>query len=177
MMQTYMIHEVNDFIINKVKTLDDESIITFDDGLLTQFLNRNYFKRFKRVIFFINPTILCETEELQNHKYIKCTEAHKKAFRGNFENYMTLNQVKQLQNEGFEIGSHSYEHKFFKNIKEITEDINKSFNFFKENNINIKSYCYPYNQDNRNPLFQLELSRIYKNIDFFGSNRIAIEII
>lgn len=173
----YMLHEVNHDTLFKVLKIPTKATITFDDGLYTQFLNKEYFERFKRVIFFINPTILCKDEEHQSTAFIKCADAHKKAFKGNFENYMTLNQVKELYNSGFEIGSHSYEHKYFKTLKEIKDDIEKSLNFFKNHNIKIKSYCFPYNQDSKNPLFKLELSRIYKNIEFFGSNRIPIEVI
>lgn len=170
--KVYMVHEINDKIIKKLNTLPDESIITLDDGLFTQFKNRDYLKRFKRVIFFINPSIICKVKQSEN--FITCREAHAKAFKNNFENYMTLEQIKEL-NENFEIGSHSFTHKYFKDMKELLDDIEKSIIFFNENNIKIKSFCFPYNQDYNKKHFIFAVKSKFKDLEVFGSSRIPIE--
>ena len=178
MSEIIMIHEVNDKVLKAVETLDRDSIITFDDGLYTQFQYREHFVFFKRVIFFVNPSIICESVENQSDEYIQCHNAHKKAFKGCFENYMTLEQIQRISKESmynFEIGSHSYNHKYFKDSKSLIKDIQDSLDFFENRNIPIKSFCFPYNQDSKNPHFIHAVKLKFKDLDIFGSNRIPIE--
>lgn len=178
MSEIIMIHEVNNKVLETVETLGRDSIITFDDGLYTQFQYREHFVFFKRVIFFVNPSIICESVVNQSDEYIQCHNAHKKAFKGCFENYMTLEQIQRISKESmynFEIGSHSYNHKYFKDSKSLIKDIQDSLDFFESHNIPIKSFCFPYNQDSKNPHFIHAVKLKFKDLDIFGSNRIPIE--
>jgi len=64
-----------------------------------------------------------------------------------FKPYMSLEQLKNLQNQGFTIGGHSHEHNEFYRIsaeKQIQE-IKKSMDWLKEKlNVAIKAFSFPY---------------------------------
>lgn len=173
-MKIYMIHEVNNNILKIINSLENNCILTFDDGLYSSFKYFEHYKRFARVIFFVSSSIICESSDKQSSEFITCSEAHKKAFNNIFENYMTLEQIKYLQTLNFEIGSHSHKHLRFKSINEHIQDINQSLDFFSKHGINIKSYCFPYNQDFKKPYLNGILKSKFPNLEFFGANRINI---
>lgn len=58
--------------------------------------------------------------------------------------YMTIDNLKTLQEEGHEIGGHSYYHDIYTNLSDelIEEDILKTKNTFFEQGITIKTYAY-----------------------------------
>lgn len=172
-MKIVMIHEVNDEILNI--NFDDFDVITFDDGLYSQYLYKDHFSNIgKKCIFFINPSIICPEDVKQSEKYITCANAHKKAFKGNYEDYMKMSQINELKMiKNFEIGSHSYNHVYFKSIKDMIDDYKKSVDFFKKNDIIIKSYCFPYNQDSKKKYFYNILKKY--DIDLYGDGRIPVE--
>lgn len=156
-------------------------ILTFDDGLYSQYY---YFPQFKDIptqkIFFISSGIICEGK--QSTEFPACHVAHEKAFAGNKEDYMTLEQIKELMRDPWvTIGAHSHAHKNLNDFGKVThramhviEDTKIMIDWFKTNlGFTPTSFCYPYNNDN---------GGLYKPIlhsagftDFYGKERIAIE--
>lgn len=158
-MRTLMIHE---FIPN-YSSLDvgEYDLITYDDGLLSQFENRHHFEKHK--IFFICPKFI-----MYGHNDLKQT-------------CMSLDQVIQLHQEGFSLGVHGFDHKNlddFESLVEKTDYIKKdtelAINWFEENlGFLPVDFCFPYNND-LNGIYSGLLKRAgFKN--FFGKERIPIE--
>ena len=174
-MKVVMIHEITPRVL-KVD-LSKYDIITFDDGLYTQYLHHKHFAKFnKPMYYFISTNIICPETITQKKSPIYCGEAHEEAFKGNFENYMTWTQIKELSSL-YNIGGHSHNHPRIQGKSlsiqyavcnfEVTEMLKK----FKEHNIKIDSFCFPYNED---IIFYRSLLKEFK---FFGIEREAIELI
>ena len=65
---------------------------------------------------------------------------------------MTDAQIKEWNDNGFEIGSHSLDHSILNNLdeKEIMTQLNESKEYFKKNfDINVESFSYPYGKYNQ----------------------------
>lgn len=173
-LKVLMIHEIREEFLSF--DLSGFDVITFDDGLYSQYKYHSHFAKFnKPMYFFITTDFICK--ENQNKDFISCVEAHKKAFKGDYSNYMTLEQIKELSLK-YNIGSHSKTHSDINKIKDIKEQYKKikeevdlSLEFFNLNNIRIDSYCLPYNQNNK--LYESYIKS--KNLKIFSSERIEIE--
>lgn len=66
--------------------------------------------------------------------------------------FMNLNQIKQLQSEGWEVISHTYNHLELDQLTrpQIEYQMSEANKYFKNNGLNVNSICYPvgkYNQD------------------------------
>lgn len=158
-MHTLMIHEFSpNYSFLDVSSYD---LITYDDGLLSQFENRHYFDKSK--IFFICPKFI-----MHGHNDLKQT-------------CMTLEQVVQLVQEGFSVGIHSFEHKNLNDLNSLiekTEHIKKdtelALDWFEKNlGFVPTNFCYPYNND-LDGIYTGMLKRFGFN-NFFGKERIPIE--
>lgn len=168
-----MIHEF------KEKFLDlplENYTLTFDDGLYTQYLFLEEILKIKtKKYFFISSGIVCEEEKIQDNTFITCYNAHKKAFKNNFTNYMKWSQIKNiLKYKNCYIGCHSHYHKIKTAdcVECIIEDNRlMNNNFLKNLNFIPDSFCFPYN-------YQTSLYRqiLEKKgfINFFGKERIDI---
>jgi len=172
-LRVVMIHEVTDEVLSK--DLSNFDIITFDDGLYTQYLHHKHFALFnKPMYFFISPGIVANS--VQSDEVIYCADAHIKAKECNFENYMTWDQIIEL-NLLYNIGGHSYSHPRVKKlplrdqVKLCSEEVDKMFKSFKEHNINIDSFCFPYNEDSIG--YRVKM----KEFIFFGNERVPVESI
>ena len=155
--------------------------LTFDDGLYSQYY---YFDKIRHLetdkIFFISTDIICDGP--QSMGFPSCQEAHEKAFAGNKEDYMTLDQIKELsQQPRVRIGGHSHFHKnvgrmdkLFDKVRHIDEDTKLMLEWFKTN-LGFKpiDYCFPYNEDLKGT-YQIFLTK-FKFVNFYGKERIAIE--
>ena len=165
-----MIHELNK------DTIVPEGLVTLDDGLYSQYKYGKDLPNDK--IYFISSNIICNG--IQSKEFISAPEAHRKAFKGNTENYITLDQIKDLISMGIEIGGHSHYHKdvskipkLIDKVKHIKEDTELMLDWFKTNLDYVPtSFCFPYNE---------ELDGLYKGLlkpygftKFFGSNRVDI---
>lgn len=174
-----MIHEITPEILNLDNSVYDEfDILTFDDCLYTQYLNHKHFAKFnKKMIFFLSTNIICPENINQSEQIIYCGNAHKKAFKGNFENYMKLSQIQELSklSKFYEIGGHGHNHILFKNsvysFDKIKEDTDIMVSKFKEYNLDLNSFCFPYNQDNT--FYKIYVKKL--NLQIFGDERIPIE--
>ena len=173
-----MIHEIREEFFNLPL---ENYILTFDDGLFSQYY---YYPRFKEIptqkIYFISSGIICNGQ--QSMEFPPCHIAHEKAFAGNFEDYMTLDQIKELMKDPLvTIGAHSHAHKNMKDIGKVThramhivEDTKIMIKWFKENlNFKPTSFCYPYNNDIDG--IYTQLLRTAGFTDFYGRERTAIE--
>lgn len=159
-MQTLMIHEFTDKMLDlDVNRFD---IITYDDGLESQLYYRQSFAN-KRKIFFICPRFI---EQGKNDIGQKC---------------MSLDDVKLLLAEGYEVGAHSNSHTPLGHMEDLAarvsymmHDTEECCKWFK-NNLGFQptSFCFPYNDD-CNDVYRA-IVRKYKFTEFYGSERTPIE--
>lgn len=140
----------------------------------TNLLNKKRLHNYKIPEYDDNETILIKkilyketTEHISNKicnflfkKYIK-TDQDK--FSKNL--YMSISNLKELENNNMHIGSHGTNHIMFKNLSDTKQknEITKSLIFFKNNNIDIAniSLCYPwgsYNQNSKKILKKLNIN-------------------
>ena len=172
-----MIHEVRESIFDLPL---ENYILTFDDGLYSQYY---YYPRFRNIptekIYFISSNILCAGS--QSSGFPSCEEAHKKAFNGNCEDYMTLEQVKELSKEPLvSIGGHGHNHirisyysKHTERIKLLSEDTKSMVHWF-ESNLNFRptKFCYPYNDDPHG--MYSGILKLHGFDEFYGKERIDV---
>lgn len=106
------------------------AIITFDDGMLSQFTNAK--------------TIL-DKYNFKATFYIICNSVDK-------ENRMTWNNIQTLEEEGNEIGSHSMNHKKLSKLseEEIRYEIIESKRCLQKKGFNVTSFSFPYNDGDNN---------------------------
>ena len=167
-----MIHEITEEVLKK--DLSSFDIITFDDGLYSQYLNIEHFKKFKKpMIFFISTAIVCPENVKQSDEILYCGDCHKKAFNGNFENYMTWKQIQEISKmDKCKIAGHSHNHKVYKTLPENIKDINTMITEFKRNGIAVESFCFPYNLDSILQKLAVQAVGIFT---FYGKSRIPVE--
>lgn len=166
-----MIHEMYDNM-----HFPNDAILTFDDGLYTQYRYSRDFDNEK--IFFITTQFICEDESKQSTEYISSTVAHLKARDGNYENFMTLNQIRDLKERGYHIGGHSHLHvplHTFPTLREKVEHIVKDTTLMLEwfdKNLGIRptKFCFPYNDDCDQIYTGLLKSR-FGFTEFYGKER------
>tara|TARA_R110001592_G_scaffold197979_5_gene446115 strand:+ start:9413 stop:9943 length:531 start_codon:yes stop_codon:yes gene_type:complete len=168
-----MIHEFKEDFLNL--NLEDY-ILTFDDGLYTQYLFLDELLKINTdKYFFISSGIVCEETTKQDNTYITSYNAHKKAFKGNFNNYMKWSQIKEIFNKpNCYIGCHSHYHKLKTAdcVECIIED-NKQMNYEFIKNLDFipDNFCFPYNYET--PLYKEILNlKGFKN--FYSAERIDI---
>ena len=165
-----MIHEFAEWMLELPL---ERYTLTFDDGLYTQYL---YIDELLEIetdkIFFISTGIVASETVVQSSEFIQCAEAHSRLFdSGDLSHYMNWGQIKEISRlHRCEIGGHSHLHAdvCMNNILSDTKLMN---NTFKMHNIQPKSFCFPYNQENE----------IYKQIliqhgyeGFYGKERVDI---
>jgi hypothetical protein len=173
-----MIHEMTEEMLDL--PLHDY-VLTFDDGLYTQY---KFLDRLRAIdtekIFFVSSGIVCR--ENQSHDFITCRDAHKKAFNSNFENYMTIDQLKEIvSSEGCWLGGHSHSHTRLSTFNSLSEqvayikrDTEEMLAWFEKNlNLKIEKFCFPYNED-LDKLYAAVLKR-YDIRETYGRERIPIE--
>jgi hypothetical protein len=116
-----MIHEIEE----KMFSLPLENyILTFDDGLYSQYY---YWPQFQKIntekIYFISSGCIANGEQSTN--FISCKSAHQKAFAGNFEDYMSITQIKELANDPLvTIGCHGHSHFNLSEMPRLIDKIN-----------------------------------------------------
>jgi len=177
---TLMIHEVINedmFSLN----LEDYNL-TFDDGLYSQYY---YSHRFEKIdtdkTYFISSGIVCNNNK-QSDLFFPCHQAHQQAFKGDFSQYMTIDQIKELSEQyRTNIGCHSHSHTrltSFSTLKEkvdyIKRDTEMMLEWFNKNlNFVPTSFCFPYNDD-MDGLYK-GLLKGYGFTEFHGRERTPIE--
>ena len=106
------------------------AIITFDDGMLSQFT-------------YAKPIL--DNYNFKATFYIICNSVDK-------ENRMNWNNIQTLEEEGHEIGSHSMNHKRLSELSEenMKYEIVESKRCLQENGFNVTSFSFPYNDGDNN---------------------------
>ena len=168
-----MIHEFKEDFLNL--NLEDY-ILTFDDGLYTQYLFLDELLKINTdKYFFISSGIVCEETTKQDNTYITSYNAHKKAFNNDFTNYMKWSQIKKIDSlDNCFIGCHSHFHqlKTASCVECIILDNRlMMFDFIKNLGYVPRKFCFPYNY--QTPLYKEILSlKGFKS--FYGNERIDI---
>jgi hypothetical protein len=180
--RTLMIHEVTDHVKNY--KFFESDLLTFDDGLYSQYLYHNELNNNKnKKIFFISSNIIRSRNINPSSEVITCSLAHDIFFKtNNNKYYMSLKEILELNNNNnIIIGGHGHYHlnlRFYNNLnlkdyfKIIKEDCDNLINFFEKNNLKLTHFCWPYNHEDR--LYKALLLRYNKDIIFFGQERIDI---
>jgi len=173
-----MIHKVSNEIFNLPL---EEYTLTFDDGLYSQYSYLDKFLKLKTdKIFFISTGIICTGS--QSLDYPESHIAHSKAFSGNFEDFMTLDQIKEISSsDRCYIGAHSHSHTRLNQFKRtvdklahIKKDTELVLEWFWKNLGYVpNSFCYPYNDD-LDKLYTAILKK-YGFKYFYGNERISVE--
>lgn len=173
MKQVLMIHEFKEEFLDLPL---ENYTLTFDDGLYTQY---KFFNEIKKIdtekYFFISSNIVCSEDASQEDSFILCHEAHKKAFNGDYSNYMKWSQIREIQrDEKSHVGCHSHYHKINTAdcIECIIEDNYRMvFEFIKNLNYLPHYFCFPYNHETAK---YKEILRLKGFKEFFGKERIDI---
>lgn len=166
-----MIHE---FCEDMLELPLEKYILTFDDGLFTQFKHLEKIKAIDtEKIFFISTNIVAGDNVAQTSEFISCSAAHD---RFNVYNdcsyYMNWEQVHEINNTpGCTIGGHSHDHIHKPNLKQIIQDTNKMMSTFNQHNINITSFCFPYNDEL--PMYR-SILKSKGVVEFYGKERVDI---
>lgn len=178
MRKILMIHEVHDWMLNI--DLSEYDIITFDDGLFSQYKHYKHFLSLgKPLYFFISTDIVCPENVEQDESVVSCREAHERYGRGDKTPYMTWNQIKTLRYNGCIIGGHGHTHLRIKRSGGIQKtywkvkgDCKRMMDEFVIHGVPIDSFCFPYNED----VFGYRPAlKEYGVENFFGDERIPIE--
>lgn len=173
-----MIHTVTEDIFRLPL---DQYVLTFDDGLYSQFF---YYPRFKDIptqkIYFVSSGIVCSG--IQSTEFPTSKEAHEKAARGNYEDYMNVDQIRHLMEDPYvEIGGHSHSHTRLSTFKTLVErvryiktDTAQMLGWF-ESTLGIfpTSFCFPYNEDYRGMYSMLVKQAGITTV--YGNERIPVE--
>lgn len=159
----------------------EDYLLTFDDGLYSQYVFYNEIKHINTPkIFFVSSGIICADN--QSTEFITCRDAHQKAFNGNYENYMTVEQIKyMMQDPLVSIGAHSHSHTRLNKFSTLAEkvayiksDAEKTVAWFEQNlGFAPTKFCFPYNED-LDGLYKGLLTK-YGFTEFYGSGRIPVE--
>ena len=165
-----MLHEIED---NMFDYPLQDYILTFDDGLYTQYI---HFDKIKKIdtekIFFINTGIVASEQTDQSDEYIKCHLAHNKLFKtGDLSHYMNWSQIQEIgRDPQCEIGAHSHMHVRHTGFNTI-RDTKLMMKCFSDKNFNPERFCFPYNDDNE--VYKCIL-RQHGFTKFYGMNRVDI---
>ena len=170
------IHEVDERLFSlPLKDL----ILTFDDGLYTQYKYINKLEKIDtRKIFFISTDIVCNGK--QSEDSIPCDAAHEYFFRTNdARHYMTWDQIREISKlPNCEIGGHGHFHKDLETIarKKRLEFIREDTKLMEEAFISElgycpSSFCFPYNYTE--VLYNCILHKTGFT-EFFGEERLSI---
>lgn len=175
-----MIHEVREWMFDL--PLNDY-ILTFDDGLYSQYYYNDRFKELTtQRIYYISSGVVSTGQ--QSLGFPNCVDAHIKARAGNTEDYMTVEQIKELmQDPNVIIGAHSHSHTRLDNFTSLVEkvayinqDTEQMILWFEENlGFKPTHFCFPYNEDPHG-LYK-GLVKKFGVTDCVGSGRTPIEML
>ena len=180
-----MIHELSQEMFEL--PLEDY-ILTFDDGLYTQY---KYLEQLKALqtpkIFFVSTNLVRGAGTVPSDEFLYCGKAHEKAFNGNLENYMSWDEILEIHNtDGCVIVGHRHDHLKLWEMKStrarfnnLTQDTKSMIKTFKNKGIKIDSYCFPYNYVDpllSGVLKRLKIPYLYsERVEHLNKERIGIE--
>ncbi len=158
-------------------------VLSFDDGLLTPFI---FLKELLLIdtplIFNISTGLIRRENQPAATESINCFDALIKARAGNFENYMTWENIRVIAGRTkCTIAGHSHNHSHVKNmdlnekIEYINNDTGKMMREFCYKNIKIRTFCFPFNYEDT--FYKGILSQTFGFKHFLGGERIDINTI
>lgn len=165
-----MIHEVGEWLFD----LPLQSyILTFDDGLYTQYHHLDRLASIDTDKFFFISTDIVSNTSAQSSEYITCERAHEKyRSTGDRSHYMNWSQIKEIDmTERCTIGGHSHEHMRAPTSVQLVRDTNKMIKMFKDHDITPSVFCFPYNKEHNMYRAILQAKGFNK---FYGSERIDV---
>lgn len=171
-MKTVIIHEITNEVLSK--DLSNFDIITFDDGLYSQYIHLDHFLKFgKPMHFFVSTHFVCPNGITQQKEAVYSGVAHDHARNGDFSYYMNWSQIREIHNTpNCQIGGHSHKHTRLSSLEENIADTNTMMAIFASNGITISSYSYPYNVPNPHRRHSVLAHGI---ADIFGQERVWVE--
>lgn len=154
--------------------------LTFDDGLFSQYFYWDFFEKESFNILFIS-TNLIEVEYKKRRQwngsdnlsiFPTCFEAladYRKT--GNRENYMRLDELKELMDNGVTIGAHGHDHT--PSMSKLNEDTEKMLEWFQKHlKITPTKFAFPhYEESDVRKVILMQ----YGFREFYGNWRIEIE--
>jgi len=176
-MNILMIHEVEPWMFDLDYTRYD--VITFDDGLYTQYLHREFFQSLEiPLVYFISTGVVCTSGIEQNEQNVQVVQselAHRQAGDGDLSAFMTWAQIKELYKapDSF-IGGHSHTHpdlsglRMIERVQVAKHEVQNMIATFEMQKIRTKMFAYPYNSD------LVEYRSALPGFQFFGPERIDI---
>ena len=155
--------------------------LTFDDGLYSQW---HFLPQLERIntdkVFFISTGFICDGE--QSHVFPNSQLAHDKGRAGQLEDFMTIDQIKQIiKTPNCFVGGHGHQHVRLNELTRRTDQI-KIINsytrtmlaeFANKVGITPDRFCFPYNEE-LNGLYA-GILRTFGFTEFYGRGRIAVE--
>ena len=171
-MKVLEIHEIIEQMLNLDLTGFD--VFTFDDCLYSQYKYYDFFKSFKKPMFYFFSTAIYRRNEVP--KIVRCDIAHKQAIlEHNYSGYMSLDEIHELA-IAENIGLHGRNHLYLNNLNKfdqlkICHSETESMVFdFKKYGLTPEYFQAPYNY----PSFYLNFLKKYGIFKTF-CNRINIE--
>lgn len=169
-------HEIPKDIDLDDYNLEDYDVFTFDDGLYSQYLNVEKFLKYNKPMYFFISTGIVHSNNSEQIEFVNCLTAHNNFFKNkDTRPYMTWEQIKELSKlKNVFIGGHTHFHPFLEKFHEVKrmkialKEIELMLKTFSEHNLEISSFCFPYNFD------YFLYRKILKNFKFFGPGRIPI---
>jgi peptidoglycan/xylan/chitin deacetylase (PgdA/CDA1 family) len=146
-----MIHEMREEFL---KLPLQDYILTFDDGLYSQYYFFDAIKKIKtKKIFFISTDIVAKESVKQSDNFTDCDRAHYKALHtSNLEDYLKWSQIREIdKDKDCYIGGHSHSHyRLTENFSRLNNDTKRMKETFIEKlDYSPNKFCYPYNQDSK----------------------------
>ena len=180
------IHEINQRIMKKIIKVcsDPETILTFDDGLFSQFVFLDELLKLpNKKYFYISTFFIHDSSETQE-KFMPCAEAHQLAKETNNKKYyMTWDQIKIINSsENCFIGMHGHLHidpdnfnkkDYFGNDWSYKKDVTTMIDKFDQHIKGVNNFAWPYNK--KDELYLAYLTSINKQEPYIFYDRIDIE--
>jgi peptidoglycan/xylan/chitin deacetylase (PgdA/CDA1 family) len=179
MKQTLMIHGFKE----KYWSIPlQEYNLSFDDGLYSPFLFLSRLLELNTpLIFSVSTSIICQEGIEQSEEIIDSHHAHKKAFGGNFENYMKWSQIEEIGRHPLcTIAGHGHSHidvsktTLYERISLIKNDTEGMLDRFQSMLGYIpNTFCFPYNYEDI--VYKILMRDNYGFSHFLGKERIDID--
>jgi peptidoglycan/xylan/chitin deacetylase (PgdA/CDA1 family) len=132
--KTISLTKLKKIIDNHDNVIDKLIAITFDDGCSGVY--KNAYSILKNNNF--TATIYVVPAWIENNQIL---------FEGQFSTYMSWKNLKELSVHGFDIGSHTFSHKWLVKLEnnELKKELDLGDKSIKDNlDLDVKHFCYPY---------------------------------
>lgn len=169
------IHGIYDYVFPK---LEPDQFLFFDDGLYTQYVNRDKFaKNNDKAICittgFLRPESVAPVIENDS------VAAQDRARRGDFSCFMSISEVREMLCDGYFLMLHGHQHLDLRDVDfpastmMFLRDTTDAINYLRSASLPHPSgYVYPYNHE---PPCSLPILRKFRITTTFSSERTDVE--